>query len=64
MDHMLPRVDHRMRKGDRWFLSLAGGALLLYGVRRRSFLGGVLSLAGADLALRGLTGHHLHEALG
>jgi uncharacterized membrane protein len=64
MDHVLPRVDQRMRKGDRWFLSLAGSALLLYGVRRRSFLGGILSLAGADLTLCGLTGHHLHEALG
>lgn len=64
MEHILPRVNERMRNEDRWLCALGGGALLVYGIRRSSFLGGILALAGADLALRGLTGRHLHEALG
>ena len=45
-------------------IALLGGALMVAGLRRGSGEGLVLALAGGDLLLRGVTGRHLHEALG
>ena len=50
---------------ERWLSVLAGGALALYGMNRRSKVGGVLALAGAALAYRGATGHcNVYQTLG
>ena len=50
---------------ERWISAAAGGALLLYGFRRRSWLGTVLALGGGNLLLRGLLGKSLaYRALG
>jgi uncharacterized membrane protein len=44
---------------------IAGGALALYGLTRRSVAGGVLAALGAGLAYRGIGGHcPVYEALG
>lgn len=64
MEHIFPRVDRRKSQQSRMLLGLSGGALLLYGMRRRSLLGGLFSVAGVDLLTRGLTGHNLLEFLG
>ena len=64
MEHIFPRVDQRKSQQSRMLLGLSGGALLLYGMRSRSVLGGLFSLAGVDLLTRGLTGHNLLEFVG
>jgi uncharacterized membrane protein len=64
MEHIFPRIDRRQSQESRILLALSGSALLLYGMRRRSFGGGLFSLAGANLLVRGLIGHSLLEALG
>jgi uncharacterized membrane protein len=43
---------------------LGGAALLIWGWRRGSWLGGLLSSVGVDLLNWSCTGHYLHEALG
>jgi uncharacterized membrane protein len=64
MERMLPRKNNKMATDARMFYGLAGGALLLLGISRRSRLRGLLALLGADLLSYGATGHHLYEALG
>jgi len=50
---------------ERWVSMIAGGALALYGLARRSLAGGVLTALGAGLAYRGVTGHcPVYETLG
>jgi uncharacterized membrane protein len=50
---------------ERLACAVAGGALALYGLRRRSISGLILSAAGAALLHRGSTGHcNVYEALG
>jgi uncharacterized membrane protein len=50
---------------ERIACALAGGALTVYGLRRRSIGGLALSIAGAALLHRGTTGHcNAYEALG
>jgi uncharacterized membrane protein len=50
---------------ERVACALAGGALAIYGLRRRSISGLALSVAGAALLHRGSTGHcNAYEALG
>ena len=50
---------------ERWLSMLAGGALAVYGLRRRATPGGAAALAGAALLYRGATGHcHVYEGLG
>ena len=50
---------------ERWVSMIAGGALALYGLARRSLGGGALAAFGAGLAYRGMTGHcPLYEAFG
>jgi uncharacterized membrane protein len=52
MEHIFPTVDRRKSQQSRMLLGLSGGALLLYGMRRRSLLGGLFSLAGGPQARR------------
>ena len=50
---------------ERWASAITGGALALYGLRRRSLGGGLLASLGASLAYRGIGGHcPLYEAFG
>ena len=50
---------------ERWVSGLAGGALALYGLTRRSWGGAVLALVGGTLIARGSTGHcYMYDALG
>ena len=64
MEQMFPRKNNKMTSESRLLYGLAGGALLIFGISRRSRLGGPLALVGADLLSYGATGHHLYEALG
>ena len=65
MEHIFPRIDRRKsRQQLRLKYGLAGGALLAIGIKRGSFFGGILSLAGANLLVKGITGHDLLETLG
>jgi uncharacterized membrane protein len=50
---------------ERWVSGLAGGALAIYGLTRRSWGGAVLALVGGTLIARGSTGHcYMYDALG
>jgi uncharacterized membrane protein len=64
MERMLPRKNKKMPAGSQLLYGLAGGALLIYGISRRSWFRELLALVGADLLSYGATGHHLHEVLG
>lgn len=64
MEHVLPRRNRKMSSQERLLYGLAGGALMAFGIRKRSLLGGSMALAGVDLLTKGVSGHHLHEALG
>lgn len=64
MEHLFPRKDRRESLASQIGYSLVGTAFLFYGLKRRSLAGGLCSLVGADLISLGLTGHHVHEALG
>ena len=44
---------------ERWISAAIGGALIAYGIRKRSWLGGLLALAGGNLLLRGALGRSL-----
>lgn len=64
MEHILPRQNRNASAELRWLFGLGGAALLIWGWRRRSWPGLVLSSAGADLLNWSCTGHYLHETLG
>jgi uncharacterized membrane protein len=64
MERILPRKNNKVPTESRILYGIAGGALLLFGISRRSRLGGPLALVGADLLTYGATGHHLYQALG
>ncbi len=50
---------------ERWVSAVGGGALVLYGLTRRSLPGLALALAGGGLFYRGATGHcYTYSALG
>ena len=50
---------------ERWTSAIAGGALALYGLSRRSVIGGLITSLGATIAYRGITGHcPVYEQLG
>jgi uncharacterized membrane protein len=50
---------------ERWASGIAGGALALFGLARRSLFGGVLAAIGGSLAYRAVTGHcPVYETLG
>jgi uncharacterized membrane protein len=44
---------------ERWISAAVGGALIAYGIRKRSWAGGLLALAGGNLLLRGALGRSL-----
>lgn len=44
---------------ERWISAAAGGALLFAGLRRRTWIGGLLALGGGNLLLRGALGKSL-----
>lgn len=51
--------------GERLASTIAGGALLLWGIGRRSIPGAVMAVLGGGLLYRGMTGHcTMYEALG
>src|SRR5437879_1832645 len=64
MERMLPRRNKKMTAESRLLYGVAGGAMLIYGLSRRSWLREALAVVGADLLSYGATGHHLYEALG
>ena len=50
---------------ERWVSGLAGGALALYGLTRRTWGGAVLALVGGTLIYRGSSGHcYMYDAIG
>lgn len=52
-------------QAERWGSALAGGALAIYGLTRRTWGGAVLALVGGSLIYRGSTGNcQLYDALG
>jgi uncharacterized membrane protein len=66
MDGRIPIENNvNVGKAERWISAAAGGALLYYGLRRRSWLGSLLALGGGNLLLRGALGKSLiYRALG
>ena len=57
--------DVNVNQTERWISGLAGGALALYGLTRRTWGGAVLALVGGTLIHRGSTGHcYMYDALG
>lgn len=65
LDELRDELFHNVAQHER-LLSLAGGAaVLLAGLRHRSFLGVILALAGSAFVVRGASGHcPLYTALG
>jgi uncharacterized membrane protein len=57
--------DVNVNQTERWISGLAGGALAIYGLTRRTWGGAVLALVGGTLIHRGSTGHcYMYDALG
>ncbi|HEY0377866.1 MAG TPA: SRPBCC family protein [Pyrinomonadaceae bacterium] len=57
--------DVNVNQTERWASALAGGALAIYGLTRRTWGGAVLALVGGTLIHRGSTGHcYLYDAVG
>jgi uncharacterized membrane protein len=44
---------------ERWISAAVGGALIAYGIRKKSWTGGLIALAGGNLLLRGALGRSL-----
>jgi uncharacterized membrane protein len=56
---------HNIGSKERWVSALGGGALAMWGLRRASWAGLTLAVAGGALAWRGIRGWcHLYGALG
>ncbi len=64
MERILPRQDTHASDELRWLYGLGGAALLIWGWKRHSWLGAVISSVGVDLLTWSCTGHYLHETLG
>lgn len=64
MERILPRQNKHRSDEARWIIGLSGAALIIWGWKRRSWLGFLLSSAGVDLLNWSCTGHYLHETLG
>ena len=59
------RLFFNVAADERVYSALAGGALTLLGLRRRSTFGAVLAVIGGSLIYRGATGHcSMYSALG
>lgn len=62
-EYRMNRVN--MGPNERWLSLLGGGALVLFGLSRRSFTGLSLAAAGSYLVYRSMTGHSIaYEAMG
>lgn len=60
----LTNMETNVGTPERFLSAVGGGMLLSYGIKRADTLGVLLSLAGAGLAFRGVSGHcHAYEAL-
>ncbi|HKC62771.1 MAG TPA: SRPBCC family protein [Pyrinomonadaceae bacterium] len=58
-------TDVNVGQTERWASALAGGALAIYGLTRRTWGGVVLALVGGTLIYRGSTGYcHMYDMLG
>lgn len=58
-------TDVNVGQTERWASALAGGALAIYGLTRRTWGGAVLALVGGTLIYRGSSGHcHMYDMLG
>jgi uncharacterized membrane protein len=58
-------MDVNIGRVERFFSAAAGAALLYWGIRRRSWPGGLLAFGGGNLLLRGLLGKSLvYRSLG
>jgi uncharacterized membrane protein len=64
MERILPRTNRRESESSRVWSGVAGGVLLVYGIKHGSLLGTLVSVAGADLLTHSITGHHIHETFG
>src|ERR1044071_585431 len=57
--------DVNVGQTERWASAVAGGALAIYGLSRRTWGGAVLALVGGSLIYRGSTGHcHMYDLMG
>src|SRR5581483_4538351 len=62
---MMNRERTNVGTFERWLSMVAGGALAVYGLKRRDVPGGTAAVAGAALLYRGATGHcDVYQALG
>lgn len=58
-------AEVNVNSAERGASALLGGALLIWGLRRRSLVGAALTLAAGELLYRGISGHcHLYQTLG
>jgi uncharacterized membrane protein len=64
VERILPRQNRRTPAELRWLYGIGGAALIFWGLKRRSWVGVLMSSAGADLLNWSCTGHYLHETLG
>jgi uncharacterized membrane protein len=64
VERILPRQNRRASDELRWLYGVGGAALLLWGFKRRSVAGTLVSSIGLDLLNWSFTGHYLHEVLG
>ncbi|PYT01818.1 MAG: hypothetical protein DMF63_02985 [Acidobacteria bacterium] len=61
----LTDTNQNVNPVERAVSSIAGGALLAYGLKQRGIGGALLSILGGGMLLRGATGHcHVYDALG
>ena len=62
---ILTNMDTNVSPVERIISATAGGALVAYGLKQGGLVGGLLSLVGGGIALRGVTGHcQVYDALG
>jgi uncharacterized membrane protein len=60
-----PDSKNNVGNMERWISAAAGGALIVYGIRKRSWLGTLIALGGGNLLMRGTLGRSLlYRALG
>lgn len=65
LSDFLTDTSTNLGAAERLVSSLAGGAMLIYGLRQRNASGTMLSLLGGGMLFRGTTGHcHVYDAAG
>ncbi len=64
VSEFLTATSTNVSNTERVASATAGGALIAYGIKRKDWIGALLSVAGGALALRGATGHcQVYDAL-